>query len=156
MSKKKLDHKVENTIEKFYASEGTKKLVEKSAGVLVFPAVYKAGLAMFGGAYGEGALIVKDKTEAYYNLAAASFGFQLGVQAYSLVMVFLTEEALEDFRNSDGWQVGVNASVAVLDLGAGAVVNTDSVKDSVVAFAFDQEGLMYSLSLEGTKISREL
>ena len=45
--------------------------------MLVFPNVLKAGVGV-GGEYGEGALLVGGKTGAYYNIAAASIGFQLG------------------------------------------------------------------------------
>lgn len=154
MNNKAIDLEVSRTLSKFYGEKGAKDAMEKAAGALVFPSIYKAGLFGFGGSYGDGALIVKDQTKDYYNLVSASFGFQLGIQSYSLIMLFLTQAALDQFVNSQGWQVGVNASVAVLDLGTGGTINTDSIKESVVAIAFDNTGLMYSLSLEGTKITK--
>jgi lipid-binding SYLF domain-containing protein len=155
MGNKKLDLVIKNALNKFYGTEGTKDISERAAGILVFPSVVKAGLFGFGGSYGQGGLVVKGDIQSYYNIVSASFGFQLGIQQYSLLLLFLTKDALDDFVNSDGWQIGVNASVAIIEFGAGAVLNTDSIKDSVVAVVFDQAGLMYSLSLEGTKISRQ-
>jgi lipid-binding SYLF domain-containing protein len=155
MSRKELDVEVEHTVDRFYGSaEGTKALAKKAAGVLVFPSVVKAGLVGIGGQYGEGALLVNGETDSYYNLVSASVGFQLGVQSYSTIIMFLTPEALSGFQESDGWKVGVDASVAVITLGMGAKLDTDNIRGSVVAFVFDNTGLMYSLSLEGTKISR--
>jgi lipid-binding SYLF domain-containing protein len=154
-SRKELDANVSATLEKFFDSTlGAPRLLEKAIGTLVFPSIVKVGILGVGGQFGEGALLVKGVTEGYYNTVSASIGFQLGLQAYSTIIVFLTQEALDSFIASDGWKVGVDASVAVIKLGMGAKIDTDNIQDSIVAFIFDNEGLMYSLSLEGTKISR--
>ena len=54
--------------------------------MLVFPTVLKAGFGV-GGEYGEGAMRVGGKTVGYYNTVAASFGFQLGAQARSVIIM---------------------------------------------------------------------
>ena len=132
---------------------GSRELIARSAAVLVFPRVYKAGFG-FGGEYGEGALIHRDRTIDYYNTVSASFGFQLGAQARSVVIVFMTPEALHAFRAVNGWKVGVDGSVALITVGGGASVDTTRIVEPVVGFIFDNKGLMYNLTLEGTKISR--
>jgi len=130
-------------------------ITKMSKGVLVFPNIVKVGVLGIGGQYGEGALVTEGtKVVDYYNMVSASFGFQLGAQAYSMIICFLTDESLQSFRYSQGWKIGVDASVAVIKLGMGAKIDTQNIKESVVAFVFDNEGLMYSLTLEGTKISR--
>lgn len=127
--------------------------LSKAAGYLVFPKVYKAGIGI-GGETGEGALRVGGKSVGYYRTTAGSFGFQLGAQAKSIVIVFMTQEALEKFQNSSGWKVGVDGSVALVDIGAGKAVDTANIKDPVVGFVYGAKGLMYNLTLEGTKISK--
>ena len=122
-------------------------------GVLVFPKVYKAGFGL-GGEYGEGALRVDGKTVDYYSTAAASIGFQLGAQAKSIVVLFIDESALRKFRASEGWKVGVDGSVALVDIGVGKAVDTENIKDPVIGFIFGQKGLMYNLTLEGSKFTR--
>ena len=107
-----------------------------------------------GGEYGEGALLVDGEIVDYYANAGASLGLQLGAQRKSLVMTFLTEEALHIFRNSEGWKAGVDGSVALLEWGVGGDVNTMDFQSPVVGFIFDNQGLMYNLSLEGTKFTR--
>src|SRR5689334_10012559 len=129
------------------------ELGRKAAGALVFPSVVKAGLG-FGGAYGEGVLIVHGNPAGYYNIVSASFGFQLGVQSQSIIILFMTEQALSQFEQSYGWKVGVDGSVVVVTLGAAGSIDTDSPTSPILGFIFDQQGLMYSLSLEGSKISR--
>lgn len=107
-----------------------------------------------GGEYGEGALRRRGRTESYYNTVSASFGFQLGVQARTVIIVFMTEEALESFRRKNGWKVGVDGSVTLVTVGVGGSIDTNQIKSPVVGFILDQKGLMYNLTLEGSKISR--
>ncbi len=107
-----------------------------------------------GGEYGEGALRVGGKTVDYYSTAAASIGFQLGAQAKSIVVIFTEESALRKFRQSEGWRVGVDGSVALVDIGIGKAVDTTNIKDPVIGFIFGQKGLMYNLTLEGSKFTK--
>jgi lipid-binding SYLF domain-containing protein len=149
-----IDAAVHDTLQDFFWKvRGGRELVSRSAGVLVFPRVYKAGFGV-GGEYGEGALVRRGRTIDYYNTVSASFGFQLGAQARSVVIVFTTPEALNSFQRVDGWKVGVDGSVALLTVGVGASVDTTRIVDPVVGFIFDNKGLMYNLTLEGSKISR--
>jgi lipid-binding SYLF domain-containing protein len=74
-------------------NSSARELGRKAAGILVFPSVIKAGIG-FGGEYGEGVLIIKGEPAGYYNLVSASFGFQLGVQSRSVIIMFMTEKAL--------------------------------------------------------------
>ena len=66
----------------------------------------------------------------------------------------MTEKALSDFRNSSGWKVGVDGSVAIIDIGAGKTIDSGNIKDPVVGFIFNSKGLMYNLTLEGSKITK--
>jgi lipid-binding SYLF domain-containing protein len=128
-------------------------LLEQAEGVLVLPDLVEMGFGV-GGEYGEGVLLVDDKPVAYYALAGASFGLQAGVEFKAQVLLFLTRQALIDFRNSQGWEVGVNANVTLLDASAGMHFDSLEGSDAVVGFVFSNEGLMYDLSLEGSRISR--
>ena len=121
--------------------------------MLVFPTVLKAGFGV-GGEYGEGAMRVGGKTVGYYNTVAASFGFQLGAQARSVIIMFMTPEALAGFRRVEGFKVGVDGSVAIIVVGAGGSIDTDKVTSPVIGFILDPKGLMYNLTLEGSKITR--
>jgi len=132
---------------------GAEVFLSQAAGYLVFPRVIKVGIG-FGAETGEGVLRVNGRTAAYFRTTSGSFGLQLGAQAKSMVIAFMTKESLAKFRESSGWQVGVDGSVALIDLGAGKQINTGNIKDPVVGFIFGAKGLMYNLTLEGTKISR--
>ena len=132
---------------------GCEAAAEKAQGMLVFPKVTKGAIGI-GGSYGEGALIVDDKPAGYYSTAAASIGLQLGGETYSQIIMFMTDEALESFRNSSGWEAGANAKVAMIDQGKAADVNSIIANSPVVAFVFGQQGLMGDLSVEGAKITK--
>ena len=145
---------VDATLNHFYEKvSGSRELVDRAAGVLVFPSVVKAGMGI-GGEYGEGALRIRNRTQGYFNTVSASFGFQLGVQSRSVIFLFTSADALNRFRQTQGWKVGVDASVTVVTIGAGGSIDSNQINNPVLAFVFDAQGLMYNLTLEGTKISR--
>ncbi|MBI2313652.1 MAG: hypothetical protein HYU77_14225 [Betaproteobacteria bacterium] len=153
-SKAEIDAEVREAIQNFYKhTSAGKELAGKASGMLVFPSVIKAGIGI-GGEYGEGALLVRGKTVAYYNIAGASIGFQLGAQARSQIVLFMNDKVLSDFRKSEGWQAGVDGSVAVATLGAGGAIDTETAKQPIIGFIFSNKGLMYNLTFEGSKISR--
>ncbi len=153
-SKSKIGRRVNKALSEFREQiGGADAVLAKSVGVLVFPSVKKAGIGI-GGEYGEGALRIGGRTAAYYNTAAASIGFQLGATARRQIIVFLDQKALEKFRASQGWEIGVDAHVTVVTLGAGGAIDTTTLDQPIVAFIFDSKGLMYNLTLEGSKISR--
>ena len=132
---------------------GARELAKKAAGVLVFPSVVKAGL-VFGGEYGEGVMIIHGQPAGYYNLVSGSFGFQLGVQERSVIIMFMTPESLQSFDRTAGWKVGVDGSVAIITVGAGGAIDSNNISSPVIGFVLDPKGLMYNLTLEGSKISR--
>ena len=149
-----IDIKVDETLKRFKQEvPGGDRFLAKAKGALVFPNVIKAGFGI-GGEYGEGALRIGSETVAYYNTAGASIGFQLGVQSKSLVIVFLEDKSLEYFRSSKGWEAGVDGSVAVVEWGVGEDINTINVEDPIVGFVFGNKGLMFNLTLEGSKFTR--
>jgi len=133
--------------------KGGKEFLQAAKGVLVIPNIFKAGLGV-GGEYGEGALRIDGKTVEYYSIAAGSVGFQIGAQKTNLVLVFMQDAALKNFRTSSGWKAGVDGSVAFIDVGKGKSIDTVNIKDPIVAFLFGQKGLMASATIEGAKFTK--
>jgi lipid-binding SYLF domain-containing protein len=68
--------------------------------------------------------------------------------------MFMTPNALAGFDAKAGWKVGVDGSVTLITLGAGASIDTNQITSPVIGFVLDPTGLMYNLTLEGSKISR--
>jgi lipid-binding SYLF domain-containing protein len=149
-----IDSSVTGTLSKLYSTvQGSHELVAKSRGVLVFPSVLQAGFIV-GGQYGEGALRVGDASVGYYSTVSGSFGLQAGAQSKAIVFCFMTQDALNRFRSSDGWAVGADASVALVKVGANGAVDTTTATAPVEVFVMTNAGLMGDISLAGTKVSR--
>jgi lipid-binding SYLF domain-containing protein len=149
-----IDRKVDAAIERFHADvAGGRDYTQKAKGILVFPSVVKAGFGI-GGEYGTGALRINGKTADYYSTTAASVGFQIGAQTKAIILCFMTDAALAGFRDSRGWEVGVDGSVALVDAGAAGSLDTTTAPGPVVGFVFGHSGLMANISLEGAKITK--
>jgi lipid-binding SYLF domain-containing protein len=151
---KEINASVNACLERFYIQvKGGKEMAGKAAGVLVMPGVIKAGFIV-GGEYGEGALRIGGKTASYYNLASGSIGFQIGGEAKDFVILFMTEDALKQFRASKGWEAGVDGNVALVNIGGGERVDFTKMNDPIVGFVFDVKGLMADISLKGAKFTK--
>lgn len=153
-SAQKINRDAQKALQTLYAkSESAKKLGETAKGILVFPAITKAGFIV-GGLYGEGALIKSGKVAGYYNTVAGSYGLQAGIQKYGYAMFFMTDAAVNYLDKSSGWELGVGPSIVVVDVGAAAGISTSTAQSDIYAFFFDQKGLMAGLGLQGTKITK--
>ena len=154
VSWQKLDSRSRETLASLYAHRpAVRSLVQGSAGVLVFPRVYKAGIGI-GGEYGEGVLMQRGRTTGYYSIASGSIGLQLGGQRRSVVIAFTSARALAKFKGTRGWKAGVDGSAVVAKLGTGGEIDTNTANQPVIAFFLGERGLMYNATLEGSKISR--
>lgn len=132
---------------------GAKEMLSKAKGVLVLAPVIRGGIGL-GAEYGTGALRIKGKTVDYYNTISGSIGFQLGGQAKKMYLLFMEDQSLRDFRKSDGWKAGVDGSVALITIGADGSVDTTKTNAPIIAFVLDQKGLMYNLTIEGSKFNK--
>lgn len=152
--KEEIEIRVNATIEVFNqrVKEGG-QFLQNAKGILVFPNIVKAGF-IIGAEFGEGALRINGKTVDYYRTTGASFGLQVGAQTKSIIIVFLEDEALRKFRNSAGWEAGVDGSIALVGTGAGGSIDSTNISDPIIAFAFGNKGLMLNLTLEGSKYTR--
>jgi len=151
---KEIDVSVSVALDRFKVEvPGANEFLANAKGVLVIPNVIRVGFGL-GGEYGEGALLVDGKTVDYYSLASGSIGFQIGAQSKNVVIIFMEENSLNQFRNSLGWRAGVDGSVVVVDAGAGTSVDSNNVRPPIVGFIYGLKGLMVNLSLEGTKFTK--
>jgi lipid-binding SYLF domain-containing protein len=149
-----IDSSVDATMQRLYTTaRGSRELVSKARGVLVFPEVIQAGFIV-GAQYGKGALRVGGSSVGYYSTTSGSIGLQAGAQSKAIIFLFMTQDALDSFRNADGWSVGGDASVALVKMGANGNIDSTTATAPVEVFVLTNAGLMANLSLEGTKVSR--
>ncbi|MBS6362948.1 YSC84-related protein [Burkholderia sp.] len=149
-----IDASVNATLSRLYSTvPGSRELIAKSRGVLVFPSVLQAGFIV-GAQTGNGALRTGGSTVGYYNTSSLSVGLQAGAQSKAVIFLFMTQDALDTFRKSDGWAAGADASVALVKMGANGAIDTTTATAPVEVIVLTNAGLMGDLSVNGTKVSR--
>ena len=149
-----IDANVNASLDRFVKEvKGAKEFLDAAKGVLIIPKVIQGGLVV-GAEYGEGALRIGGKTVGYYNIVSGSFGYQIGGQQKDIILVFMSDEVLKKFRNSENWRAGADAKVTLVNIGADDSLSTMKFKEPVVGFVFAQKGLMAGLTLEGSKFTR--
>jgi lipid-binding SYLF domain-containing protein len=149
-----IDASVNASLDRFVKEvKGAQEFLNAAQGVLIIPKVIQGGLVV-GAEYGEGALRIGGKTVAYYNIASASFGAQIGGESKDIILVFMSKPVLKKFRNSKNWKVGVDAKVTLINVGVDESINTMKIKQPVVGFVFGQKGLMAGATLEGSKFTK--
>ena len=128
-------------------------LAREAEAVLIFPDIVKAGFVL-GGSFGEGALLEHGHISGFYSTAAASYGFQAGMEKYGYALFFMDHEALSYLKRSRGWAIGAGPSVTILNKGFAKQFSTTSLQKGVYAIFFNQQGLMGGAALQGSKITR--
>ena len=124
--------------------------IAKARGVVIYPQVLKAGF-IFGGSGGNGVLFLKDKDmkdwsgPAFYTLGSVTFGLQIGGEAAEVVMLVMTQKAV-DTLFSNSMKLGADASIAAGPVGAGAKAN---IVADFISFA-RSKGAYAGLNLEGS------
>ncbi len=152
--RRSIDAGVDSALSNLYRqSAGSRELVSKAKGVLVFPSVLSAGFVI-GGSYGQGSLRVHGTTVGYYSTAAGSVGLLAGAESKAVFLLFMTQESLDKFQASKGWTAGVDASVTAINVGADAQATTKTLQQPIIGYVLTNGGLMANLSLDGTKITR--
>jgi lipid-binding SYLF domain-containing protein len=66
----------------------------------------------------------------------------------------MSDSALKKFRDSKGWEAGLDGNVALIKMGAGESAITAMADEPISAFVFDVKGLIADLSLRGAKFSK--
>lgn len=152
--RRELDAASTGALDKLYSTvKGSRELASRARGILVFPNTVSAGFFV-GGEYGDGVLRVGNTTRGFYRTISGSLGWQIGAQSKALILMFMTQDALDKFVASNGWQAGVDATVAIAKVGANGQLDTNTAQQPIVGFAVTNAGLMAGLSLEGTKVTK--
>ena len=99
-------------------------------------------------------MLLEDSNTDYYNSVAASWGWQAGAESYGYVVFLMSDKAVKYIHESHGWEIGVGPTVVAVNEGVAKNLSTTTLKGDAYSFIFNQQGLMASLSIEGTKISR--
>jgi lipid-binding SYLF domain-containing protein len=151
-----LDAQANATLTKFKAeTKGSDAVFANAKGILVCPKITKGGLIV--GVEGGSCVLTSGAPKPlYYSTTAVKAGLLAGVQSYSMILVFISAEALKKFTSGTReWEVGADASVAVAKLGAGGALDSTNLKADIVSFIFGGKGLMADVSLEGSRFKKQ-
>lgn len=149
-----MDAAADQALNYLYGTEpATRQFGSQAAGILIIPEVTQGGLGL-GGSFGRGVLRIGDVSVDYYSATQASIGFQIGVQQYSQVLFFMTNEALADFRSSSGWTAGAGVRYTVQEDALNVGVDSTRILNPVEAVVFAQSGVIAGATLDGTKYTR--
>ena len=132
--------------------------VGRAKGILIFPQVLKAGFIL-GGSGGTGVFVVRDEKTgdwsepAFYTVGSVTFGLQIGGEAAEVVMLAMTQKAVDTLLSSSV-KLGGDASVALGPVGGGAKANVavPNVTADFISFA-RSKGLYAGLNLEGAVVA---
>src|ERR1700722_3986171 len=132
------------------------ELLRKARAVLIVPNLVKAGFFL-GGEGGDGVMLARSgrgtwTDPAFYTLASASFGLQIGIQAAEVVMIVNTDKALNALE-ADQFKFGAQAGIAVVTLGAGAQAASSTALQSADIIVWSSASGAYAgVTLEGSLV----
>jgi lipid-binding SYLF domain-containing protein len=137
----------------FERSPGSREMVDRAKGVLIFPSIGEAGTRI-SSTYGEGALrkARQPGSIAYYSSRTAPVGPIVGRQTEAVFVLFMTDEALEKFQSSNGWTPGPDTSVALMSSGAHGSVQTLPARAPIAGAVFSRTGVMVDQSTRVRKL----
>lgn len=130
-----------------------RSLLKRARGVLIVPQWLKAGF-IIGGAGGSGVLLARNgdwSGPAFVDMAAGSVGLQIGAQAAEVILLLMTEHAVDAMLHNKV-KIGADLSAAAGPVGKGIeAATTTNLRDDVYAYS-RAKGLFLGLSLEGAAI----
>ena len=132
------------------------ELLRTARAVLIVPNLVKAGFFL-GGEGGDGVMLARSARDtwtdpAFYTLASASFGLQIGIQAAEVVMIINTDKALNALE-ADQFKFGAQAGIAVVTLGAGAQAASSTALQSADIIVWSSASGAYAgVTLEGSLV----
>ncbi len=127
-------------------------LLKGAYGIAIFPDLLKAGFIV-GGRYGTGIMIVRgeDRTwsnPVFFNLIGGSVGFQIGVQASDIILVFNSIRSLDSITGGK-FTLGADASIAAGPVGRHAEAGTDIRLRAEILSYSRSRGIFGGVAIEG-------
>jgi lipid-binding SYLF domain-containing protein len=129
-------------------------LFRTAKGVMVVPSLVKGGFFV-GGEGGNGILMARHGDQwsypAFYVLASASFGLQIGLEVAEVVLFVMSDRALHAWMTNEV-RLGGGAGLTVLVIGSNASVSaTTHANVDVIAWA-KAKGAYAGITLDGSII----
>ena len=134
------------------AFEKARTMMKDAKAVLVVPRLVKGGF-IFGAEGGNGVLMKKNgagwSSPAFYTLGSASFGLQAGLEQAEVVMLIMSDRALDAVTRSE-FKIGAGLGLTMVNLSAGAEAATPPNLSGDIIIWTSAKGLYGGLTLNGS------
>ncbi len=134
------------------------KLLADAQGLVIVPDMIKGGFVV-GVKHGKGVALVRDANGSwglpqFVTINGASLGWQAGVQATDLILVFRTQKSVQGLL-SGKFTIGADASAAAGPVGRDVQAATDvALKAEILSYSRSR-GLFAGVSLDGSSLRME-
>lgn len=132
-----------------------RELIDKAQAIAVFPGVVKAAFIV-GGREGKGVISRRTgagwSTPAFFNLAGASVGAQIGANKTDYVLLIMNEKGLDRLLE-DKFELGGEVGVAAGPVGREASAATDAQLTAEILTYSRSKGAFIGAALKGTTIT---
>ena len=132
-------------------------LLDDAQGIAIIPGMVKGGF-IIGVRHGRGVLVTRDDAgwhaPVFITITGGSVGWQAGLQATDLVLVFRTRRSVEGILRGK-FTIGADASVAAGPVGRQASAGTDiELKAEILSYSRSR-GLFAGLAIDGAVLHIE-
>lgn len=132
------------------------KLLEKSEGLIIIPDVIKAAF-IIGGRHGKGIFIIRQPDRSwsapcFIDLKGGSAGWQVGVEAVDVILVFRTKRSIENMVRGK-FTLGADAGIAVGPQGRQVELSTDAELKAEIYSYSKSRGLYAGVSFQGASLT---
>lgn len=133
--------------------------LRRARAVMVCPRVFRAGFIL-GGEGGSCVLVGRDgagswSSPAFYTMGSGSLGLQFGIQDAMVMMMIMTDRALQAVMDSQ-FKVGADAAIAVATVGGSIQGATTAAAGADIVAIARSRGLFAGISLQGSIMSYEV
>jgi len=132
--------------------DNVRALVRHARAIIIVPNMVKAGF-IFGAQGGTGVLLAHNRHgwsyPAFYNMGAASFGFQAGVEVSKVVLIIMNDRALNLALQDAQLKLGADAGLAIATIGAGAEGSITAPSGADIYALSSSQGLFGGVALQG-------
>jgi lipid-binding SYLF domain-containing protein len=124
--------------------------------IAIMPGMFR-GAFVFGVQHGKGVLIARDANGAwqaprFIDITGGSFGYQIGIQATDLILVFRTPQSVQNLLRGT-LKVGVDASAAAGPVGRQTSAGTDFQTAAEILSYSRARGAFIGVSIDGSVLS---
>lgn len=128
----------------------------KAEGLVIVPSMVKGGFGI-GGAHGRGIFMTRRpdrswEAPVFITMTNGSFGFQIGLQAIDVVLIFNSRRSVESFQ-SGKFTLGVDAAATAGPIGRQAQIGTDITLKSEIFSYSRTRGLFVGAAIDGGVMS---